>query len=267
MKKNKYYYLIKLQYLGFRYRGWFWQKNVKTVQEMIQKTTQFVLQHDRFKTLGAGRTDAMVSANLYAYELFMSEPLEDLESFMESFNINLPFDIRMLSIKEVDKQFNIMLDVAEKEYRYLFSFGEKYHPFAAPYMAFERQNLDIDLMIEGAKVFEGEHDFRKYCSQPTEFKQFVRTISHCSITENTYLQANFFPEKSYMLTIRSKGFLRYQIRFIMGALIRLGKHECTIDDIKESLLGKDKEKFYYPAPASGLMLYDLTYNHEIDEKE
>lgn len=258
-KKRKYLYLIHLQYLGFRYRGWFWQKDVKTVQEMIQKTVNFVTETDRFKTLGAGRTDAMVSSNLYAFELFIEQEIEDLNLFLEAFNKNLPFDIRALKIQEVDKEFNVMLDVVEKEYRYIFSFGEKFHPFAAPFMAFEMEHLDIELMKEGAKLFEGTHNFRKYCSQPTEFKQFVRTINHCSIQENTYLEANFFPKESFVFTVKSKGFLRYQIRFMMGALFRLGKGKCSLDDLKESLLGKDKDKFYYPAPASGLFLHAMEY--------
>lgn len=259
--KHNFNYIIRIQYLGFRYRGWFWQRNVKTVQEMVQKTLLFVFHHERFKTLGAGRTDAMVSSNDYAFELFMSEPIEDFDVFMQDFNTNLPSDIRALEIKEVDSSFNIMLDSKVKEYVYLFSYGEKFHPFSAPYMAFQYADLDIELMKKGAKLYEGTHHFGKYCSQPSPNAVFERTIDFCEITVNDLYTANFFPENSYMMKIRSKGFMRYQIRFIMGALFKLGRGEITLDHIIESLKpSENREHLEHPAPASGLILNTLTYD-------
>ena len=66
---NKYFYLIKIQYCGFRFSGWQKQTNAKTIQEMFDKTIFFITGHENFKTLGAGRTDAKVSANEYLLEL------------------------------------------------------------------------------------------------------------------------------------------------------------------------------------------------------
>lgn len=259
--KHNFNYIIRIQYLGFRYRGWFWQQNVKTVQDMVQKTLLFVFRHDKFKTLGAGRTDAMVSSNDYSFQLFMSQPIADFEEFMVDFNLNLPSDIRALDIKEVDQEFNIMLDNKVKEYVYLFSFGEKFHPFSAPYMAFQKANLDIELMKEGAKLFEGTHHFGKYCSQPSPNAIFERTIEFCEIKDNDLYTANFFPKNSYMMTIRSAGFMRYQIRFIMSALFKLGRREIELQDIIESLKESDnREHLEHPAPASGLILNKLTYD-------
>ena len=48
---------------------------------MIDKTLKFILEKKRFKTLGSGRTDAMVSAQEAAFELFMEEPINDFEYF------------------------------------------------------------------------------------------------------------------------------------------------------------------------------------------
>ncbi|MGB0884427.1 MAG: tRNA pseudouridine synthase A [Flavobacteriales bacterium] len=258
--KHNFYYLIRIQYLGFRYRGWFWQKNVTTVQEMIQKTLNFIFDHDRFKTLGAGRTDAMVSSNDFAFELFVSEAI-DTKDLLSKLNDNLPADIRALSVTEVDKTFNVMLDSKHKEYVYLFSYGERYHPFSAPFMAFQACELNIELMKAGATCFEGTHDFRKYCAQPTEFTQFVRHIDYCKIEPNTLYTANFFPKTSYMMSVKSKGFMRYQIRFMMGALFKLGREELTLDELKASLLpSDDRTHLEHPAPASGLILNTLTYD-------
>lgn len=254
-----YNYLVRIQYLGFRYRGWMWQRNVKTVQEMVEKTLCFVLEHNRFKVLGAGRTDAMVSANDYCFQLFTRQPM-DMDQLVKDLNTNIPFDIRVMGMKPIVGEFNIIQSAKEKEYVYLFSHGEKYHPFCAPFMAYIPGDLDISLMKEGAKLFEGDHNFRWFCARPGAFTNFERRIESCELKENDLHTASFFPEETYMLSVVGKGFLRYQIRFIMGTLIKLGRHEISLEDIKLSLTGVGEEQLSHPAPSSGLVLNRLEYD-------
>lgn len=257
--KTRYYYLIELQYLGFRYHGWAKQPNVKTVQGMVNRTIKYILGDLVFKTLGAGRTDAMVSASQGYVELFTYESL-DQQELLEDLNINLPHDIRAVSIEEVDSSFNVIQDVKLKEYSYLFSYGEKNHPFAAPFMVYFRDQLDIELMKTGAKLFEGTHDFRQYCYQPKSETLCVRTIDSSEIGSNDLLTANFFPKESFAYKVKGSGFMRHQVRLIMGTLISLGKGELLLDDIKHSLENPKDKPLYYIAPASGLMLNSVKYS-------
>ncbi|MFP2994917.1 tRNA pseudouridine(38-40) synthase TruA [Spongiivirga sp. MCCC 1A20706] len=254
--KQRFYYLIKIQFLGFRYHGWQKQPGgLKTVEGMIIKTLRFVLAEKKFKVLGASRTDAKVSANEALFELFVDEPLpEILGDFLEVVNKNLPPDIKALAIEEVDATFNIIQHPKLKEYIYVFSYGEKLHPFAAPLIVSYPQKLDIDLMKNGAKLFIGNHNFKSYCARANEHKNFIRTILECKIVENNEYAANFFPEKSYLLLVRGKGFMRNQIRLMMGALFKLGANQIDLDFIKRSLLPDSEEKISYIAPASGLIL-------------
>src|SRR5690606_13883135 len=109
MQQQRFYYLIKIQYLGYRLHGWQKQPGLKTVESLIKKTLKFVLGDLKFKVLGASRTDAKVSAQEAAFELFTDhEPLKNTADFLVDFNQNLPPDIRALSIKEVDAGFNII---------------------------------------------------------------------------------------------------------------------------------------------------------------
>lgn len=258
---KKYFYLVNVQYLGYRFHGWQKQPNLKTVHLMIDKTLRFILEKKPFKTLGSGRTDAMVSANEAAFELFLSEPLEDLSSFMELFNFNLPQDIRVLNIKEVNQEFNIIQNSKVKEYLYLFSEGRKNHPFCAPLITTILESLDVDLMKRGAKCFEGSHYFKSYCYKATNDGVYNRTIDTCELVENDIFKANFFPEKSYILRVRGKGFMRNQIRLMMGALIKLGRGDITIEYIQNSLKPESKEVMDYIAPASGLILNKVEFNN------
>ena len=226
---------------------------------MIDRTLKFILNKTKFKTLGAGRTDAMVSAQEAAFELFIEDPITNFDQFMAEFNLNLPQDIRELSIKEVDADFNIIQNSKIKEYLYLFSQGTKNHPFCAPLLTTILEPLDIEIMKQGAKLFQGKHNFKTYCYKPTSNGKYTRTIILSELVENDIITANFFPKDTYILRIKGKGFLRNQIRLMMGCLIKLGRGEVTLDYIKMSLEPDSTEVMDYIAPASGLILNKIEF--------
>ncbi len=260
MFDKRYYYLIKIQYLGYRFHGWQKQPDVKTVHLMIDRTLKYILKDIRFKTLGAGRTDAMVSANEAALELFIyNEPITDFDAFLDLFNLNLPQDIRALSIKEVDKVFNVIQDSKLKEYHYVFSQGQKNHPFCAPILATILEPLDVNIMKKGAKLFEGTHNFKTYCYRATDKGEYTRAIKVSEIIDNDLYTANFFPEQSYVFKVIGKGFMRNQIRLMFGILIKLGRGEVTLEYIESTLKQESTEVMDYIAPASGLILHAVNY--------
>ncbi len=226
---------------------------------MIDRTFKYILEDKSFKTLAAGRTDAMVSANEAAFELFLEEPIDDFDSFLNLFNYNLPQDIRALSIKEVSKGFNIIQHSKVKEYIYLFGFGNKFHPFCSPIMTTFLDDLDIEIMKQGAKLFEGIHNFKNYCYKAKETGEYNREILTSEISLNTIYTANFFPETTYIFKVRGKGFMRNQIRLMVGVLVKLGRGEVTLDYIDNSLKEGVDEHMDYIAPASGLILNKIEF--------
>jgi len=255
---EKHYYFIEIQYLGFRFSGWQKQKDVKTVQEMVDRTISFIFGHENFKTLGAGRTDAKVSANKYAFELFVNEKLDE-DAFLDNLNKNFPPDIKALALKKIDEKFNIINDSKMKEYIYIFTHGDKPHPFSAPFMVRFDHDLNIKLMKMGARLFEGTHHFKNYCYKPNEGGVFQRDILYCEITNNDLYTASFFPEKSWILHVHGKGFGRHQVRSMMGTLISLGRGDITLEDISNSLSEGSPKKIGFIAPSSGLMLNQIHF--------
>jgi len=258
MFSQRHFYLIEIQYLGFRYHGWQKQPDVLTVERMVSRTLSYVFQHKNFKLLASGRTDAKVSANMAYVELFLDDAPLDIDEFLPVFNENLPADVRALSIREVDKLFNIIDAPKGKEYLYLFSFGSKNHPFAAPYMTGFSSELNIELMQEGAKLFEGTHDFRNYAYKPNPETKTEGTIAISEIKENDVYTANFFPKKSYVYRVNGKGFKRHQIRLMMGILFDLGQGKVDINFIRTTLRAENLIKLERIAPASGLILNKIT---------
>src|SRR5690554_4628492 len=106
--KTRYYYIIEIQYLGFRYHSWQQQPNVITVQEMVLKKLKWMLSETACKVLASGRTGTKVSVNHTYIEVFTDKKIDDLVCFLEAFNKNLPADITALSIKTTYAQFNII---------------------------------------------------------------------------------------------------------------------------------------------------------------
>ncbi|WDP90658.1 MAG: tRNA pseudouridine(38-40) synthase TruA [Desulfobacter sp.] len=253
------YYLIHIQYLGFRFHGWQRQPGVKTVEAMVCKTLEFVLGHSEFKVLGTSRTDAMVSAGHSAFELFV-EDLLDPDAFPDELNHNLPPDIRALEMEAVGKEFNILNSPRTKEYLYFFSCGEKFHPFCAPFMAWIPGELDIPLMSEGAALFAGKHNFIRYCTKPSPGTDYKREIIQSRIEENTAFSAGFFPGQSWVYRVSATGFMRHQVRLMMGQLIALGRREASLEDLRDSLSGIDRSPLKSIAPASGLMLNKVRFH-------
>jgi tRNA pseudouridine38-40 synthase len=252
------FYLVEIQYLGFRFHGWQFQHGLKTLQGMLERTLNFLFEGEKFKILGAGRTDAMVSAQSAYFELFTNQEL-DLLAFQTELNDNLPPDIKIITIKATDQQFNIIQDVSLKTYHYYFAAVAEKFPFASPFMNCLHDELNISKMKEAAQLFEGKHDFKFFMVGEAENKNTVRAIENSRIEVNTELTASFFPENSFVFKVKGKGFMRYQVRLMMGALIRIGRNEITLQDIKDTLEGNKPNFEKLNAAASGLMVKDVEF--------
>ncbi|MCV6628505.1 MAG: tRNA pseudouridine(38-40) synthase TruA, partial [Flavobacteriaceae bacterium] len=151
-------------------------------------------------------------------------------------------------------------DSKHKEYVYLFASGEKLHPYASPFIFGFRETLNIEKMIEAAALFKGRHSFHTYTKKPKQKNDFFRTINEVYISKNTWLKANFFPSNSYAFHVVGEGFMRYQIRMMMGALIEVGTGEKNLSDIQDSLNPHVKTKTGFIAPPAGLHLKKLDFD-------
>jgi len=255
---NKFNYIIEIQFLGFRYSGWQKQPEAKTVQGMIDKTFFCIFEHNNFKTLGAGRTDSKVSARQFPFQLLLTEPV-DTSKLFKDLEKNLPPDIKVLSVQSAAPDFSVISQPKIKQYKYTFTYGEIPHPFCAPFLVHFRGDLNIEAMKAGALLFQGEHNFKNYCYKPSEKTQVVRSLSHSVIVENDLSQPDFLPQKSWVFEVESSGFLRHQIRLMMGALVRLGQGELSLEDIAFSLNETVDRRESLIVPSSGLTLHKVEF--------
>jgi tRNA pseudouridine38-40 synthase len=259
MQNPWYTYLFYVQYLGLRYAGWQKQEGAKTIQGTLERSFRYFIGDERFKILGAGRTDAGVSANRAAFEVFSRIPL-DLESACNRVNQYLPADIRLLEVQEIGREFNIIHDVEWKEYRYNLAFGEKFHPFAGGYLAYFVGTPDIESIQKGLALLKGMHDFRRFCSVDKITDNYVRTILETSFSRHLQAGLGYIPEQSYTIGFKGKGFLRYQVRIMVGALVDLGLGKLSLAGFEEALSSKGSGPIAIQAPAHGLVLEDIVFS-------
>lgn len=259
MPEWSHFYLVRIEFLGFRYHGWQKQEGLKTVHQMVDKTLKFILGDTPFRSLGCGRTDAKVSAEDYAFELFTTQALLP-EQLVHRLNVNFPADIRAQSIKEVDNQFNIIQHAKSKTYHYHFCFGDKPHPFSAPMVQHFGKKLELDCMFEAVKKFEGEHDFTAFTSKPGEETKIIRCLEKAEIVKMEKAEVFMPVANHYVFQATSPGFLRYQVRLMMGALIEIGRGQLTIESLQALLAGELSEQIKTVAPGSGLRLHRVTFD-------
>ena len=247
--QSNYNYLLRLQFLGFRYHGWQKQPGVKTVQLRVEKTLRFVLGGGvRIKTLGASRTDAMVSAEDFPCQLYLQEALP--ADFLALFNANLPSDIQVISLEPVTPAFNVIQDVVEKEYHYSLLFGSEKQPFDAHLSAYVPFSLDAPRMSAASYILQGRHNFNAFTYPYEAGGVKLRTIDRVACSYETV---------KIRLTFISKGFMRYQIRLMVGALVEIGRGEKSENDLIASLTTGHNRIGYFKAPASGLLLKRVQY--------
>lgn len=252
---QKHTYLLRIQFLGFRYHGWQVQPHQRTVEGMIRKTLRFVLPEMKVKVLGAGRTDAMVSALDFALQLQTENMLPVApDQFLELLNENLPPDIRVASVIDAPAGFNAIRDSRGKTYRYYFCFGPKPHPFSAPFLGYFAGSLDLERMASAADLLTGTHNFTAFTARPSPGGMHLRTLEECRIGPNHDFSASFFPKETYCLQVRGRGFGRNQVRLIMAALVAIGRGEADREQLRRTLQDGDPWPIGSIAPASGLQL-------------
>ena len=121
-----------LQYDGTNYSGWQVQLGRPTIQGLILEflnrlAGRPVVLH------GAGRTDAGVHA-LNQVANFVTERSISCRQLLRAINANLPHDIRVISVEEVDGDFHARYSARQKTYRYQLALGEVVSPFEYRYL-------------------------------------------------------------------------------------------------------------------------------------
>lgn len=241
-------YLIKFSYDGSSYSGFQTQKGKETIQEKLEDALKTVNNHKKTNLVATGRTDKGVHALCQYGHADISVNITE-KKLKRALNSNLPDDIHVIETKVVEDDFHARYNVKEKTYEYWINLGE-YNPLERKYCFQYGYTLDIKKMKEAIKCFLGEHDFRAFVTDNKEKENCVRTITEATIEE---------VGEKLKITFTGDGFLRYQVRNMVGILIRVGEGKISTETVGKILESKDRTKSGKTAPAEGLYLVDVKY--------
>ena len=235
-------------YKGTNYYGWQKQVGFISVQSKIEEVLSQI--YDTAITItGSGRTDAGVHA-YKQYFHFVTEKDKDLKQLAYAMNKMLPEDIHILSLEKVADDFHARYNAKRKIYEYDILLKNK-EVFNYDLAYLYPMDLDIDLLKKALKLFEGEHNYQDFTSKEEDEGNFIRTIYSIEVKQDKDL---------IKIRFEGNGFMRYQIRNMVGSAIAVANKKEDISFIKYHLDGnKKREIIAYKAPAMGLYLVDVIY--------
>ena len=240
---------LTIQYDGSRYKGFQRLKdNDNTIQGKIEDVLTRMTE-EKIEIIGSGRTDMGVHAykQVANFKTNSNLSVEKMNDYLYKY---LPEDIVIKDICEVDDRFHARYNAKGKVYLYKIN-NSKYHDvFLRKHTTHVEKPLDIEAMKEASKYLIGEHDFTSFASSKSKKKSNVREIYSITINKNKEVIDIF---------VEGNGFLYNMVRIIVGALIDVGLHRKSPEDIKEMLERKDRSQASDTAPAKGLYLYSVKY--------
>uniref|UniRef100_A0A3P8T769 Pseudouridylate synthase 3 n=1 Tax=Amphiprion percula TaxID=161767 RepID=A0A3P8T769_AMPPE len=276
---------LRLAYLGWAYQGFAVQENTdNTVEARLFEAllkTRLIQDWQTSNYHRCGRTDKGVSAfsqvitidlrsTQFCGGLGITLP-ESVDAatkskaaaselpYVKMLNRVLPQDIRVLDWAPVTEGFSARFDCQSRTYRYYFPRG----------------SLDVALMADAAKRYEGTHDFRNLCKMDVGngVLQFERTIlsatvkpvhpQHASSTDQHVL---------FIFEIKGLAFLYHQVRCMMAVLLLIGQ-KLEAPEIINQLLDVEnnpRKPQYSMAVDYPLVLFDchfegLNWTQETEE--
>ena len=194
------------------------------------------------KIVASGRTDKGVHATGQVCHIDLPEFWYDLTKLKKVLNEMLPPSIQVKTLKEVDAEFHARYSAKKRVYRYIIK-ESKSNPFEDNFITF-LDSVDFDSIQKSIKLYIGEHDFANFMKTGSDTKSSIREI----------YKAFAYKHKDYIvLNFEANGFLRSQIRLMVGALLKLDAKE-----LQEQLECKKSYKVK-PAPSNGLYLARIKY--------
>lgn len=238
-------YLINFSYDGSMFNGYQKQPNLRTIQGCLEDALKFINGGSCIDIHSSGRTDKGVHAyNQYAhFDMNRSITLYKLKCALNTYT---PDDIYIKDVRIVDNDFHARYSVLKKEYIYKLNVGE-YSPVNRNYVYQYNKELDLDILRCEIKDLIGTFDYSAFCNMEDKKNSYVRTIYSADVYKS---------KDEIVFSFVGNGFLKYQVRNMVGALI-----ECSTKGrhIKDILNSKNRSSFGRIADACGLYLNNVYY--------
>lgn len=240
---------LDLKYDGRRYHGWQRQKDMPTIQGIVE---------DRIKTMtgesvtliSSGRTDAGVHA-LGQVCHFITKTRIDPKSIQKGLNSLLPDDILISRAEYALLDFHSRYSAKSKTYEYRILNVKDPDVFLRCYTWHIGKELDLIEMEKCIALLRGKHDFSSFRSSGSGNKNPVREMIRAEMHG---------PHEGLLrFVLEADGFLRHMVRNIVGTVAEVGQGKMGFKEFMEVFQSRDRRRAGIKAPPQGLFLKTVTY--------
>lgn len=240
-------YKLVIAFDGSAFKGWQFQKNAVTVQEVMTQTAKRFFSSDVTVT-GCSRTDSGVHAENYVLSV-KTDKIIPVDAVVRGMNTFLPSTVAVKECEIASEDFHPRYDCKSKEYRYRILNSAIPDPFLAGRAYRLSARLDEERMARDADELIGKHNFTSFMATGSKITDPTRTIFNTSVWRDGDM---------VVFSVSADGFLYNMVRIIVGTLIdlNLGRNEHTMAQIIEA---EDRSAAGFTAPPDGLVLYSVRY--------
>jgi tRNA pseudouridine38-40 synthase len=160
----------------------------------------------------------------------------------------------VLSACRVASDFHARHSALEKTYEYRIFRGEICPPWRARYVYAMNVPLDVDAMQRAAARVLGVHDFTSFAASDSDSTDHVRCL-HAS----QWIRAE--EDQLLLYRVRGNGFLHHMVRNLVGTFLEVGRGNVEEAAIAAILEDRCRERAGPTAPARGLFLISVDYDH------
>lgn len=242
-------YRMTICYDGTRFKGWQRLPGENTIQGRLESALSDIFGQS-IEIHGSGRTDAGVHAA--GQVASFTAPLYDRKRLLSQLRHRLPEDIGILSVDYAPERFHARLSATEKTYCYRVWNSYKPDVFGRLYRAPVPQTLDQKAMEEAMSLCLGKHDFLAFCSNKHFKKSSVRRLYEFSLCREG---------DELCFTLRADGFLYNMVRILVGTVLEVGLGQRDPNTIPALFESRIRENAGETAPARGLCLMEVRYEH------
>lgn len=244
---------LGIEYDGANYYGWQRQKEVISVQQRLEEALSLIANHP-VTVHCAGRTDSGVHGTGQVVH-FETDANRKEVAWTLGVNANLPDDIAVRWVKQVDDSFHARFSATARRYRYIIYNGSFRPGILKSGLSHYHHPLDEKLMQQAGQYIIGEQDFTSFRALHCQANSPIRTIEYLNITR----RANFI-----IIDIKANAFLHHMVRNIAGSLIEIGRGKQPIDWLATLLTLKDRAQAAATAKPGGLYLVEVDYPQQFE---
>lgn len=257
---------LDLAYRGAPFHGWARQPGLLTVQGRVEEALTLITRQPAQLTV-AGRTDAGVHARGQVAHLDVPKEFwlslsrgreesdelrgERLRARLEGLaGRGLNGALAIKQVRVVSRDFDARFSALSRTYRYLICDDPRAQDPCRLDIVRTSSPLENERMQVAAQALCGEHDFLPF-AKPREGATTVRTLHSFNISRphDGIVQA----------MIRADAFCHSQVRFMMGALIEIGRGKYQPKWIGELLAAGARDQRVPLADGRGLTLWEVAY--------